>query len=114
MQLTIDLPDQLARRVQPELGHLAEIIEQGLATRQSKTSGLWREVVAFLARGPRPEEILAFRPSTRQVERSRELLLRNREGLLSTEEEAELEEMASLDHFMMLVKAEAGKLLHAA
>ncbi|MCI0534016.1 MAG: hypothetical protein L0Z50_02190 [Verrucomicrobiales bacterium] len=111
MQVTIDLPERLARRLAMEMDHLAEIIEHGLASRCSKTSGLWREVATFLARGPRPEEIAAFRPSESFVERSRELLYRNREGLLTPEEEAELDEMASLDHFMMLVKAEARKAL---
>lgn len=93
------------------MNQLAAIIEQGLASRRSKTSGLWREVATFLARGSRPEEIVAFRPSEGFMERSRELLYRNREALLTAEEEAELKEMASLDHFMMLVKAEARKVL---
>jgi len=113
MQVTIELPDRLARRLEPEMHHLAEIIEEGLASRLSKTSGLWREVATFLARGSRPEEIAAFRPSERFIERSRELLYRNREALLTPEEKAELDEMASLDHFMILLKAEARKVLAA-
>ena len=109
MQVTIGLPEQLARRLQPELDHMAEIIEQGLASRRSKKAGLWREVATFLARGPSPEEITRFRPSERFVKRSRDLLERNREQELTSEEQAELEEMASLDNFMMLLKAEARK-----
>ena len=113
MQLTIELPDRLAKRLEPEMDHLAEILEEGLASRCSRTSGLWREVATFLGRGPRPEEIAVFRPSERFVERSRELLYRNREGLLTPEEKAELEEVASLDHFMILLKAEVHKALAA-
>ena len=113
MQVSIEIPDQLARRLEPEMDHLADIIEQGLASRRSKTSGMWKEVVTFLAGGPRPEQIGAFRPSQQHVDRSRELLFRNRQGALGPEEKAELEEMASLDNFMLLVKAEAQRILAA-
>lgn len=114
MQMTIELPDHLARRLAPEMGHLAEIIEHGLAGRRPRPSGLWQEVAAFFARGPKAEDIVNFRPSARQVERSRELLYRNREGLINPEEQAELDDLAAVDQFMMLVKAEARKLLSAA
>jgi hypothetical protein len=97
MQVTIELPDPLARRLAPGGNHRTR-----------------REVATFLARGPSPEEIAAFRRSESFIERSRELLDRNREGLLSPEEQAELEEIASLDDLMMLVKAEARKALAAA
>jgi hypothetical protein len=111
MQMTIELPDGLAHRLGPEMEHLAEILEEGLASRRSKASGMWREVATFLARGPQPGEIAAFRPAQRFLDRSRELQYRNREGLLTPEEAAELDEMASLDHFMLLIKAEARKVL---
>jgi hypothetical protein len=110
VQLTIDIPDPLARRLEPEMAQLADIIEQGLASRRSKCSGMWREVASFLAHGPRAEEIVEFRPSQALADRSRELLYRNREGLITSEEQGELEDMASLDQFMLLVKAEARKL----
>lgn len=90
-----------------------EIIEEGLASRCSKTSGLWREVAGFLGRGPRPEEIARFKPSESLIKRSRELLYRNREQSLTPEEKAELDDMASLDQFMILLKAEAHKVLAA-
>ncbi len=46
-----------------------------------------------LAKGPSPEEILRFRPSTSLVERSRELLEKNRANALTADEGAELDEM---------------------
>ena len=111
--MTIELPDDLAQRLAPEMGHLAEIIEHGLGGRRSKVTGLWREVASFFARGPRVEDIINFRPSAAQVERSRELLYRNREGLITPEEQAELDDLAAVDQFMVLVKADARKLLAA-
>ena len=65
------------------------------------------EIIGFLARGPRPQDIVAFRPSETSVERSRDLLRRNKEQSLTPAEEAELNEMALLDHWMTLIKAKA-------
>jgi hypothetical protein len=108
MQLTIDIPDQLAQRLEPERDRLAEIIESGLRLRDwVGASVLAQEIVAFLARGPRPQEIVGFRPSAAAVERSRELLQRNKEGGLTPSEEAEMEEMALLDQLVTLIKAQA-------
>ena len=107
MQLMIDLPDELAQRLQPEREHLAEIIERGLRQGWSEGAGLAREIISFLGRGPQPAEILAFRPSPVFLERSRELLWKNKQGALSGAEEAELDEMLRLDHLVTLIKAEA-------
>jgi hypothetical protein len=114
MQLTVEIPDKLARRLEAADGRLAEIIESGLRLRQwVGTSDLARELIGFLARGPRPQDIVAFRPSEAAVERSRELLRRNAEESLTPAEEAELEEMALLDHLMTLIKAKAWEHLSA-
>ena len=107
MQMTIDIPDKLARQLEPERLHLAEIIERGLRQHLSEASGLRREVISFLARGPKPGEIIAFKPSGAAVERVRELLGRSREGNLKPAEAAELDEIAELDEMVSLIKAEA-------
>jgi len=107
VQLTINIPDELARRLQPELERLEQVIARGLYKPWSESSGLRREVTSFLGRGPTPEEILAFRPSDATVARSQELLQRSKEGKLSAMVEAELDEMAELDHLVSLIKAEA-------
>jgi hypothetical protein len=94
MQITLDIPDDLAARLEPMQDQVAEIIERGLRQRWSEVGGLRREVIAFLARGPRPEEILRFRPSDRLRERTRELLERSKQGRLSPADEAELDELS--------------------
>jgi hypothetical protein len=114
MQLTIEIPDDLAGRLERESANLTEILERGLRQRWSETAGLAREVVAFLARGPQPAEILGFRPSQKFLERSRELLERSKQGPLSPAEAQELDEMAHLDHLVTLIKAEARRHLPAA
>lgn len=107
MQLTIEIPETLARQLEPEREHLAEIIQLGLCRRWSNANGLWREIVAFLARGPKPGEIVSFHASEAVAERMRELLDKNEEGLLEAPETAELDEMCHLDHLVTALKAEA-------
>jgi hypothetical protein len=111
MQVTVDLPEQLARRLGPEMNRLAEIIEKGLQQSGAGTSANWREIIAFLARGPRPEEIIAFRPSEDHRQRSHELLDKNHQRTLDQSEASELEEMGHLNFLMMLLKAEARKIV---
>jgi hypothetical protein len=111
MQLTIDLPTQLAERLRPELDKLPEIIEQGLERRQAANSRNWREVVAFLARGPRPEEIISFQPSEAHRTHSRDLLEKNRAGNLSPIEQGEMEQISQINYLVMLLKAEARKVV---
>jgi hypothetical protein len=108
MQVTIDIPERLAARLEPERDRLAAIIESGLRLKDwVGTSPLAEELVAFLARGPRPAEIVAFRPSEAALAREKELLGQNKERPLAPSEEAELDEMALLDHFVTLIKAKA-------
>jgi hypothetical protein len=114
MQMTIELPDKLARQLEPERENLVDIIERGLRQRWSEASGLRREVIAFLARGPQPSEILAFKPSNSAIERVRELLRRNKEGNLAPVETAEMDEIGELDQMVSLIKAEARLHLRAA
>lgn len=79
MQLPIEIPERLGKRLELEHGHLAEILELGRRLRQwANESALAQEVIGFLARGPRPEEIVSFRPSEAAVERRR-----NEEGSLT-------------------------------
>lgn len=113
MQLTIEIPDELAHRLQPERDHVAEIIERGLRPDWLRGSALAQEVVGFLARGPRPAEILAFRPSQASLKRVRELLDKNREGKLVPEEVAELSEVSALNHLFVLIKAQARQFTQA-
>jgi hypothetical protein len=106
MQVTIEIPDKLAKQLEPEQDRVAEIIARGLRRGWSGNSGLRREVVSFLARRPTVEEILEFRPSETALKRSRELLGRHGDGVSSAEEEAELEEMCEVDVFVSLIKTE--------
>ena len=106
MQMTIEVPEKLAKQLESERDRLPEIIARGLRRTWSGNSGLRREVIAFLARRPAEEEIIEFRPSGRAMARARELLHRNQKGALTPEEEAELDELCEVDRFVSLIKAE--------
>jgi hypothetical protein len=105
MQLTVEIPDQLAKQLEPERDRIAEILARGLRRSWSLGSGLRREVIAFLAGQPTEDELIAFRPSAQTAERAQELLRRNQAGALTPAEEAELDEMCEVDRFVSLIKA---------
>ena len=104
--MTIEIPDKLARQLEPERERLAEVIARGLRRSWTGASALRREIISFLARRPSADEIIEFRPSLEAAARAKELLERNQEGHLTPDEEAELDEMCEVDRFVSLIKAE--------
>jgi hypothetical protein len=63
------------------------------------------EVIEFFARAPSREDIAAFRLSLAARERLRALLARNAAGMLSPEEQRELDQMVLLDDILSLLRA---------
>ncbi|MBS1252116.1 MAG: hypothetical protein MAG451_01152 [Anaerolineales bacterium] len=107
VKVTIQVPEELALRLEPVQDRLAEVIELGLREIESAQYELHNEVIEFLASGPSPEAIVSFRPSEKAQARVAELLEKNQKGTLSTAEEAELDQYEDLDYLMALVKARA-------
>lgn len=71
----------------------------------------YEEVIDFIAVGTTPEAVAAFCPSDAARVRVADLLARERVGGLTTEEKAELEHCAFLEHLMRLAKARARLIL---
>ncbi len=71
------------------------------------------EVLTFLLSAPTPQQIIDFHASAAAQERVRYLLDANRQGTLSAEERAELDEAIQINHFIMLLKAKAHETLQA-
>ncbi len=65
------------------------------------------EVMTFLLSSPTPEAIIAFHASDMAQARLQYLLDANRNGALTDEERAELDEASQINHFVMLLKAKA-------
>jgi hypothetical protein len=112
--VTIDVPDDLAQRLEAAGEDLSKFLERRLRQPWSDNLPVVEEITGFLAGGPPPQEIVAFRPSEKSIQRARELLERNRAGTLTSEEVGELNAMESLNHLFALIKANAWQRLAAA
>jgi hypothetical protein len=64
----------------------------------------FEDIIDFLAAGPSPEEILAYKPPVSMDERLHELLDKNSRGELSAEEQSELQEFLQLNHFLKMLQ----------
>jgi hypothetical protein len=62
------------------------------------------ELAAFLARGPTPDAIAAFRLSDSALERARELMDKTKNGTLTPEESRELDRLILLDDIIALIQ----------
>lgn len=113
MQVTIEIPDALAGQLELEKNQLSEVIQRGLRSPSAGGLSMVEEVFVFLGRRPSPEQIIAFQPSEKSVERLRELLDKNGAGWLPAEEEAELDTLQSLNHLFALIKLQARQQLQA-
>lgn len=108
--LTVDVPDDLALRLQGNEERLPRILELGLrqfqAQSQSEFSGA-AEVLELLASLPSPDVILGIRPATEFQSRIDALLEKNRNEGLNAEENAEWESYMYLEHLVRMAKARA-------
>jgi hypothetical protein len=110
-QITLDIPDDLAQRLQQFQAQLPQVLELGLQEIQSqlRTSNFLDEedIILLLASQPTPEQILAIRPSPEFQARVSDLLAQSKAGTLSTKGEAELERYLTLEHLVRLAKTHA-------
>jgi hypothetical protein len=72
---------------------------------------IYDELLDFLVEKANPQELLAFRPSAAAQARADELTEKNKAGILTPQERAELEQMLELDLFVTALKARAAKAL---
>jgi hypothetical protein len=123
-ELTIQIPDELAGRLEPLKERLPQLLEQVLEITESEaftfqgeetptpaqaSTSVYAEVLNFLIQRPTPKEIVAFKVSTPTQERLRTLLEKNREETLTVQETGELDVYEQLEHLMILLKAYAIK-----
>jgi len=112
MQLTLDVPDDLADKIRPMQDRLPRILALGLrefeAEGLSGFSGI-ADVLEFLAELPAPQEILALRPSAvlwKEIER---LLEKNRDTGLAPAEEERWKQIEYLEHLIRKAKIRAAQ-----
>jgi lysyl-tRNA synthetase class I len=71
------------------------------------TMKVYEEVVNFIAAGTTPSSVIDFQPSEAVKARVSELIQREKNAEISSEEKAELDRYMQLEHIMRLAKARA-------
>ncbi|WP_017296608.1 hypothetical protein [Nodosilinea nodulosa] len=117
-ELTIRISDELAEQLEPIRHRLPELLSQlvgeGVSTSTSLAAATahlpeipqaYLEVLDFLVTRPTPQDILAFKVSSAAQNRLSSLLDKNRGGILTEAEVAELDVYEQLEHLMILMKA---------
>jgi hypothetical protein len=126
-QIMIQVPDELAQRLEPLQNYLPEALAR-LAdsltssnpdlsfprTISGEISPVYQEILDFLTASPTPEAIATFKVSANAQTRLRTLLERSRDRSLSPAETAELDFYEQLDHLMTLLKVRAYQAHNAA
>jgi hypothetical protein len=115
--ITLEVPDELATRLDPWRDRLPDLLSQALellpgerpvsVVAPAMRYQVFEEMIDFLASGPTPEQIIAHKASAPVQERLAELLDKNREEGLTEAEEAELDAYELVNHVMILLKARA-------
>jgi hypothetical protein len=119
-ELTIQISDELAQRLEPLQNRLPELLQQLLDVADLSTNPqpivpddtsnifpVYQEVLDFLIKRPTPSQIVSFKVSTSVQTRLQELLDKNRSAVISPMELAELDVYEQLEHMMILLKAQA-------
>ena len=73
----------------------------------NKSSAIWlmEEVAEFLASSPSPDELLAYRPSARAIQRFNALLAKSKTGSLNVDEQWEMDQFEHLEMLLQSIKA---------
>lgn len=118
--ITIQIPDELAQRLEPLQNRLPELLWQLLEVTKKPTTiepevktntadipAVYREILDFFINTPTPQDIVSFKVSQTAQTRLQNLLAKNREATLTPMEIAELDVYEQLEHLMILLKARA-------
>lgn len=119
-KLTIQIPDELAERLEPLHSRLPQLLwllldadvqqtseQPKVNTQTVEISEVYQEVLDFLIKRPTPEEIIAFKVSSQVQMQLEALLEKNRSASLTQMELAQLDVYEQLEHLMILLKARA-------
>ncbi len=105
-QITIDVPNALARRLMPVKHLLPEVLARGLEQSPPLPYEVYRYILEFLASNPSSDAILKFRPTAKMQARISKLLAKNGEGELTPAESTELDEYLHINDLLSLLKTQ--------
>jgi hypothetical protein len=108
--ITLNVPDDLARRLNAERERLPQILEWAInswhAPRPIAVATPFVEMIEFLSSRPTPDQILAFKISATAQTRLADLLDKNREEGLNDAEHTELDWYEYVHEIMTRLKAQ--------
>ncbi|MFN5515731.1 MAG: hypothetical protein ACK5CA_13585 [Cyanobacteriota bacterium] len=110
MQITLDIPDDIAQQLQPLQGDLTQILALGIrqlnANPATGFSGL-AEILEFLAQLPSPQQILDLRLAPETQAEIDALLEKNCAQGLNEAEQRLWQQYEFMEHLVRLAKAQA-------
>lgn len=109
VQLTLQVPEELAKRIAPIQAWLPAILELSLVGCKTLATAAATEVIQFLSTNPTPQQVLDYHASERAERRSRRLLALNTAGVLGKAGQDELDELERIEHKIIMLKAELAK-----
>ena len=110
MQITLDIPDDIAKKLQSLQEDLPQILALGMRQLNANTStgfsGL-TEILEFLAQLPSPQQILDLHLSSAVQAEVEILLEKSRSQGLNNEEQRLWQQYEFIEHLVRLAKAQA-------
>ncbi len=107
VEMTMRVPDNLASKLRRMNKWLPTVLELSLAGFKTPASQTVAEVIQFLSKGPTARQVADYKVSGRAQQRLQRLLSLNKSGLLSKEEQNELDELELLEHHVTILKTNA-------
>lgn len=104
IQMTMQVPDDLAKRIEPISTWVPTIIELGLIGFKTLATTTASEVIEFLSQNPSAQDVLNYHVSEASQTRLQRLLALNEAGMLSETEQQELDELQQLEHVIIMLK----------
>jgi hypothetical protein len=115
--ITLEVPDELAAQFKIAPAALSALIREAVAAKAARLSPrnqkeesaqpVFQEIIDLLASGPTADRLIGFKLSDTAQERLEDLLDRNREDELTTEERTELNTYLRLSEYVTKLKARA-------
>jgi len=109
VQITMQVPEELANKIQPMQHWLPTILELSLVGFKTLATETATEVIQLFATNPSPQQVLDYHVSERAQDRVQRLLALNAAGLLGEEEHQELDELNKIEHTIIKLKAQLAK-----
>lgn len=106
VQMTMQVSNDLAKRIQPIRYWLPTILEIGLEGFKTAATETASEIIRFLSTNPSPQDVFDYQVSNRSQARLRRLLLLNEAGMVGEMEQLELDELQKIEHIMIMLKTQ--------